>query len=180
MSRTLKELIVNEIRDRYQQVDEAVVVNPIFLTGRENTELRKAFNAKAIRMELMNNSLARRAFSGLPLEKVGGLLDGPSALVTGGESVIDIAKELAQWSKKMPLLKVLGAIVEGQVLDAQEAVGLSKMLGRSELRSGISAQIASPGAGIASAIASPGGAIVGCIKSLIERLENDEQQSQAA
>jgi len=179
MSRMLKELIVKELRSKYEQCDSALVVNPIRLTGRQAAELRAEFDKKSIEMRLVRNSLAKRAFDGLPLAGVEKVLDGPCALVTGGESIVDTAKELAQWSKKLPQLEVVGAVVEGQVLDAASAEQLAKMPGRAELRSQVSGMIASPGAALAAAIASPGGAIAGCIKTLIERLEG-EGGSQAA
>ena len=45
-----------------------------------------------MQVEVVKNSLASRAFRGTALEALGDALEGPCALVIGGDSAIEVAK----------------------------------------------------------------------------------------
>lgn len=171
MSKPVKDMMTAEIRERYGEAESALVVNPILLTGTEANDLRRRLAAKRIRMEVIKNSLARRALTATKLKGLGDLLDGPSAVVTGGDSVIDIAREMVDWAKKVPKLKLCGAIVEGETFGPETVQSLATMPTRTEMLGQIVGLACSPGASLASAVMSPGAAIAGCIESLITKLE---------
>ncbi|NLX03558.1 MAG: 50S ribosomal protein L10 [Phycisphaerae bacterium] len=171
MSKPLKDLITKELKSRLSNVESAMVVNPILLTGVESNRFRGALKAKNIEMHLVKNSLAQRALAGTKLEGIGEILTGPSAVVYGGESIVDVAREIHDWTKKLTKLEVCGAIVDGEVVDAEGAKQLAKMPSRVELQGQIVQLAQSPGARVASAIGAPAGRIAGCIKSLVEKLE---------
>jgi large subunit ribosomal protein L10 len=171
MSKPVKDLIIRELKSHFADLDSAVVVNPIALTATENNQLRRALKAKNITMELVKNSLASRALADTALAKVGELLYGPSALVSGGDSPVEVARELFAWTKKLTKLEIRGAVVEGQVVDAQGVEVLSKLPNRVELQGQLVTLFNSPGARLASCIAAPGARIAGCIKARVEKLE---------
>jgi large subunit ribosomal protein L10 len=171
MSKPVKDLIATELRQRYDKLDGAVVVNPVPLTGTQNNQLRGALKDKRIHMEVVKNSLAKRAFAGTPMESVCRLMEGPSALVTGGDSIVDVAREIIDWTKKLGKLEVRGALVEGQILNPEATKALSRMPTRIELQAQIVRMALSPGGQLAAAILTPGATIAGCIKALIDKLE---------
>ena len=170
MSKPVKDLITKELKERYRKVDGALVVNPIPLTGTESNQLRGALKAKHITMEVVKNSLARRAFAGTAIEGVCRLREGPVGLVTGGDSVVDVAREIIEWTKKLSNLEVRGALVEGQILDREGAKALSRMPTRTELQGRIVQMALAPGQQLARAISSPGATLAGCIQTLIDKL----------
>ncbi len=177
MSKPLKNLITNELKARYAELDSVLVVNPIGIGANDTVELRRGLREKKIRMEVVKNSMLKRAVDGTTLEIVSGILEGPCAVVSGGDSIVDAAREIAEWSKKLPTLEVRGAVVEGQLLDKQAAKELAKMPTRPELMGQVVTLAQSPGSRLAGAITSPAAKIAGCIKALQEKLE---QQSEAA
>ncbi len=176
MSRQVKSYIIRELKERYSDTDSALVVNPVGLTGPETAEFRKALRQKGIRMQVVKNSMLRLATQGTRLEGIAEVLEGPCAVLTGGDSIVDVAKEIVEWTKKFDVLQIRGAVVEGDVLGAEQAKELAKMPSRTELIGQVVTLAQSPAARIAGAIGSPASYIAGCIKSLVEKLENEGRQ----
>ncbi len=180
MSKPVKDLITKEISARFGHLDSIMVVNPVGLNAIDTNKLRLGLRSKKIEMELVKNSLAQRAFAGTKLEPVTKLLEGSCALVTGGDSIVDVAREVLEWTKKLQALQIRGAVVEGQVVDAKGAEVLSKMPSRGELQGQIVNLAKSPGSRLASQIGAPASKIAGCIKALVEKLEKESGSVAAA
>jgi large subunit ribosomal protein L10 len=179
MSKPVKDLITKELREQYQGVDSVCVVDLTGLDSKANHAFRGGLRAKGIAMHVVKNSLARRAFREGPLAPLGEALDGPCALVTGGESIVDVAKELAKWAKQFPQVGLKKAIIEGDA-DLVGVAELATWKGRTELIGEIAMLAASPGRSIAGCLNSPGGKIAGCLKALIEKQEGGEEEAAAA
>jgi large subunit ribosomal protein L10 len=114
----------------------------------------------------------RRALEGKDMSSAVSLfLAGPCTVAYGGDSVVDIAKECVDWSKKVEAIGFKGGFVDGSVMDAEGVMVLAKLPNRSELQGTILLLARSPGAKVAGAVAGPGGIIAGCIKRLVESLE---------
>jgi len=174
MSKPVKDLITNEYKSAYADVDSACVVSVIGLNAKATNKLRGELRAKDIRLQVVKNSLARRAFADAPLAPLAEALDGPCALVTGGTSVIDVAKLLAAAKKEYPELELKIGMLEGDP-DLVEVARMAKMMGREELLAEVAMLIASPGGRLAGAIGGPAGLIAGCVKALIEKEEEGEE-----
>lgn len=169
----VKALSVKELVNNWQGMQAFVVVCPIGLDAIESNRFREALVSKDIRMIVVKNSLARLALAELDLAPGAELLDAPSAICFGGESIVDLARELVDWSKKADALKLRGAFVEGQVFDADQTRVLAAGPNRSELMAKISSLITSPGGQLSSAIRSVGAGLAGAIKALAEKLAKD-------
>ena len=174
MSKPLKNLITNELKSRYSELDSILIVNPIGIKANDTVELRRGLREKKIRMEVVKNSMLKRAVAGTQLEVVSELLEGSCAVVSGGDSIVDVAREIVEWNKKLPALEIKGAVVEGKVLDGAGTKELAKMPTRPELLGQVVQLAQSPGSNLAGAIAGPASRIAGCIKALQEKLEQGE------
>lgn len=61
MSRRIKQLVESDLKARYGDLREAVVVNLIGLTGTDNNKLRRVLRAKKLQMHVVPNRAFRRA-----------------------------------------------------------------------------------------------------------------------
>ncbi len=166
MSRQLKDLMTESLRERYAQVDEACVVNITGLNVAETIRFRRSLISKNMRVSVVKNSLARRAFAGGALEPLGRSLVGPCALVTGG-SAISVAREIIDLAKALPKVELKSALLAGEseVLPLEEVAQLKS---QPELIGDVAMLIASPGRALAACLKSAQSKIAGCLKALAE------------
>ena len=174
MSYFVKGLVQNEYKSKFAGMGEFVVIDTTGVNGVDNNVMRGALKASGIRLSVVKNSLMRAAMKDMEMPVAADLfMSGPCTVVYGGDSVVDVAKAIVDWSKKLKTIALKGAYVDGIAVDGEGARDLSKMPSRVELQGQIVQLAKSPGANLAGAIIGPGGRIAGCIKSLVEKLENE-------
>lgn len=179
MSKPVKDLITNELRGRYESTESAVWVEWVGVNGAHTTQIRRELRNKQMKLEVVKTSLLRRAVADRPLSRLANELRGPGALISGGESPIDIAKLLRGWMDKLPKVRLRGALLEGEFLDEQRCKDLDKMPTKRDLQGRVAGAALAPGANLAAAIRAGGGNIAGCIKALVEKLEKAEAPASA-
>lgn len=171
MSKPVKDLMTRELSSRFADKDSALWVEFVGCDGVTSNQFRRALHARGMSIEIVKNALFKRAVAGTKLNRLGETVDGPAAMVTAKDSLIDAAKLVEEWFPKIPGLKLRAAVLEGEYIDERSIKGLSKMPTRRELQGQIAAAMRSPGGKLASAIRSPGARIAGAIKALMEKLE---------
>ncbi|MFH0982114.1 MAG: 50S ribosomal protein L10 [Planctomycetota bacterium] len=170
MSKPLKRMLRESLYQRYAGVDSACVVDLTGLNVRKTEQIRRDLTKKDMRLQVVKNSAARLAFPDGPLAPLARAMKGPCALVTGGPSIVEVAKTLVQWSKEFPQLTLKQAIAEGDP-DLLTIEQLSKMKGRSDLLGELAMFIVSPGRAIAGCLRGPQSKLAGCLKALGEKVE---------
>ena len=178
MSKPVKDLITQEYRQEFQDVDAGCVVSVIGLDGVSANRFRNELHTKDLCVRVVKNSLARRALADRPLAPLTDSLDGPCALVTGAESAIDIAKLLVELKKSYPALELKRGMLEGDP-ELIEVESLAKMKNRVELLAEVAMLMSSPGRSLAGALAGPGGRIAGCLEVLADGDEGEADASDA-
>jgi len=174
MSRRLKAIMTDALRARYEGVDEACVVDMTGLNVADTVQMRRSLLSKNMRVMVVKNSMARRAFEDGPLDLIGKDLDGPCALVTGGGSVIEVAREIVRLAKNHPQIGLKTALLAGEsgLISIQEMAALK---GHDELIGEVAMLISSPGWALTGCLSSPQSKIAGCMKVLAEREEEDKE-----
>lgn len=77
MSKPVKDIITQQYEQLYTQMNSACVINVIGLDAISTNKLRNELKAKKIRMQVVRNSLARRALEKAPLGPLASALQGP-------------------------------------------------------------------------------------------------------
>lgn len=173
MSKIIKNMLTDDLKSRLADVGEAIVVSLGTLDAQRTTELRQALRKKNIRLQMVKNSLARRATAGTPLAPAFEKADGMLAVAWGGEDVVDLAKELDRLSavKEFEGFECRGGALDGSRLEAADVKRVAKWPTRSEQLSILSGQIISLASTLAGQIVSAGGMLAGQLASRVEDLE---------
>ncbi len=181
MSKPVKEMIMADYQRRFAGVGQALLIDIRGIDANENNALRLGLAGKGIRVTVVKNSLARKAFAGTGLEPLTPALDGPSALAYGAESVVDAARVLVGWARKVEHLQLKAALLDGELFEGEAGVQrLSGFPTRPEAQARAVQLVLVPAGNLVGAITSPGTLLAGIIKEISERLEKGEPISKTA
>ena len=147
MSKVIKDMLVDDLKRRLHNVAEVIVVSLGNLDAKKTTTLRQTLRKKRIEIQLVKNSLARRAMAGTELAPAMDDVAGMLAIAWGGEDIVDLAKELdrLQGVKEFAGLQCCGGALDGARLDAEDVKRVAKWPTRGEQLSLLSGQILSLG-----------------------------------
>lgn len=179
MSKQVKEIVMREYTSRVKKADgsvyDAVVISIRAVKAVDTTRLRGQLAKKGIRITVVQNALARKAFAGTSLEKLTKDLTGSNALAYGGESVVEVAREIVALVGKMPAIELKAAILDGEVYSGKKGVEeLSKFPTRDEAIGQVVTLVVSPGRKVLGQIKGPGSTVAGIIKAIEAKLEKGE------
>jgi large subunit ribosomal protein L10 len=170
MSKPVKDMIASEYSRRFEGVTGAVVVEIRGLDAKATTSMRGTLRSKGIKVTIVKNALARRTFKGGPLSALEKALKGPSAMLTGTESAVLVAREIVKLAEAEKKVVLKGALFDGEYYDGDAGV---KKLGSFPTREEAQAKVVT-------LVLSPARNIMGCVKTIQEKLEKGESVSKIA
>ncbi len=166
MSKPVKQMMMDMYRRMFEGVDGVVLVDIRGIPANENNVMRMKLAESKIKVTVVKNRMIEEAFEGTELGNVTPLLEGPCAFAYGLDedtSVVNVARVLLDVVKEVDELEVKGAVMEGQIFQADEVERLSKYPTREEALSEFMTLVLSPGRKLAGAFNAPGSELVGAI-----------------
>jgi large subunit ribosomal protein L10 len=139
-----KVAVVNEVRDRLQAADGAVLTEYRGLSVAELAELRQGLSAAGGDYKIYKNTLVRLAVADGPQAPIHDLLTGPTAIAFVKGDVSAVAKTLRDFARNNPNLIVKGGMVGAGVLSASEINVLADLPPRDTLLAQLAGALAAP------------------------------------
>lgn len=170
MSKYLKNLITDDLKQRLDGVNEALVVDVLGIEANQNVVLRQRLREKQVHLLVVKNSLARRATEGTALAPAFEGVDGSSAIVWGSEDIVSLAKEVVRIAedKQFAPFAAKSGVMDGEKLSAEQIKAVSKWPSREEQLSLLVGQILSPGATLSAQLLGAGAKLASQIKQKSE------------
>ncbi|MFA9477987.1 50S ribosomal protein L10 [Phycisphaerales bacterium AB-hyl4] len=178
MSKPVKNLIVDTYKKRFEGVSGAVLVDVRGVDSNTNNRFRADLGGKQIKVTVIKNSLAKKAFENTDMAAINELLDGSVAVVypaEGDQTVVNVARELITWAKEIPSLEFKGALMEGMTFGADEIDALSKYPTREEAQAQVVQILLTPAQNLVGAALGPGRKVASLVKAVEEKLEKGEE-----
>jgi len=127
MARPDKVEKVDELAKEFASSSGAVLTDYRGLTVTDATELRRSLREQDARFVVAKNTLARLAAKKAGLDGLLPMLEGPTAVAFLRGDAVAGAKALLDLTKKFPAVEVKGALVDGLVMDGEQARGLASL-----------------------------------------------------
>ena len=180
MSKVIKQMEMDSLKDTFKEVRDLVVLRITGLSGVADHQFRAALRKKNVRLKVVKNSLARRVFQelGLNVGDESPYWEGPTAFAWGAGSVAELSrtvdgelkapKTAAQYKDKVV---VKGAVADGQPVPFDRAL---KMPTRIEAIARVISLALAPASRLVSQLKGPGSALASQIKTLAEKKPEGE------
>ena len=166
MSKYVKNLITDDLKRRWEGVNDALLVDVTGVGANATVALRRELREKGCELVVVKNSLARRAAEGTSLSPAFAGIDGALAVVWGAEDLVSLAKEVVRISKDdayAPFAPA-GGVMDGKQLSPEDVTEVSKWPNREVMLSILSGQLLSPGATLSAQLLGPGGLLASQIE----------------
>ncbi|MHC4872423.1 MAG: 50S ribosomal protein L10 [Planctomycetota bacterium] len=173
MPNRVNRLLLSEMKERYTGKDYLIAVGYEGLDITGTNAFRAELANKNMNMTMVKNRIAKIAFKEIGVDGVDSILNGQTAFVVG-EDPVSMARTIRDFSKEHNEVVFRGAVIENTVLDEASAKGLADAASKEELQGRIVGAALSGGANLSAALLSPAKNIAGCLKTLVERLEEKE------
>ena len=92
--------------------------------------LRRDLSEKDIKLKVVKNSLASIALKEIGVPALGQILEGPSAITVSDNDPVILTKVLTKWSKEISSLKIVGGLIDGEMLSLDDIKTLSAIPSR--------------------------------------------------
>lgn len=180
MSKKLKKWMADEIRGSVGAAGACVVVGYKSLGGEASSGLRAQLRRSKVELTVLRNRIAANALSDSALKEIRPLIKGPTAVATGGEDPVALAKALVDGIKGRQGFVFRGGFVEGRVVSAEEIQKLAALPGRRELLSMIASAVAQPMANVAFGVDAILTGVARAVDAVREKVDKDAGSRAAA
>ena len=117
--------------------------------------LRKRLRERHVEYHVVKNSLLTRAASKTKRDALTGMLSGPSAIALSNGDEVELAKGLMDEARVLKALRIVGGLLGGQTVTAEDISALAKLPGRAYLQGQIVGSIQAPLGQVTSLLEAP-------------------------
>tara|TARA_R110001592_G_scaffold14535_3_gene64752 strand:+ start:508 stop:1038 length:531 start_codon:yes stop_codon:yes gene_type:complete len=134
---------IAEMKARIESSEIAIATKYVGISVEQVTELRKQLREAGVEYKVYKNTLARRALKELDVEAAADFMEGPTAWAFSADPVAP-AKILKAFSKKAKTIAMVGGVLGGKPVNADQLTTLASLPSHEQLLSQIAGTIAAP------------------------------------
>lgn len=139
-----KQQIIDEIKEKFDKAQSAVVIDYMGITVAEADAMRKKLREADVDYTVYKNTLVKRAIAGTDYEKLGDVLSGPSAFAISYDDATAPARVLNEVMKEYKKMEFKAGVVEGDYFDAEGIKSIADIPSRDVLIAKFMGSIQSP------------------------------------
>ena len=139
-----KQLIIDEIKDKFERAESAVVIDYIGITVAQADAMRKKLREANVDYTVYKNTLVKRAIAGTEWEALSEVLEGPSGFAFSYDDATAPARVLNESIKEFKKMEFKGGVVEGAVYGKEDMQAIANIPSREVLISKFMGSIQSP------------------------------------
>jgi len=128
-----KKAIVAEIAEKLKSSCAGVVVSYQGINVEDDTKLRKNLRESKVDYLVIKNTLLKRAAEKAGMADISAVLHGSTAIAMSNEDYVAASKILCEFAKDHEFFKVKSGFIDGNVIDSNEVIRLSKLPSREVL-----------------------------------------------
>jgi large subunit ribosomal protein L10 len=153
MNREDKAAAISELGEGIGKATNAFVMSFKGITVPQVTELRRQVRDTSSTYVVVKNTLALIAVKDSPLTALKGAFSGPTAVAYNTTDAVALAKALTKFAKDVPAISFKGAMLNGQIVAADQIQAIANLPSRNELISKLLFVLQSPMRGLATVLA---------------------------
>ncbi len=180
MSKYVKEMMMDQIRSDLDGTRSVLILDLKGIDAVAEYGLRRDLRKKSIRLRVLKNSLARRVFTDMGMDGLSKYLEGPSALVWGGDGVPELAKEISAQVKTLKKPAIKGGAVEGVIVGPDQIEDITKLPSREVLIGQVLGLLLGPAQQVLSQLSSPSSTLIGQFEDFIKKQEGEAAAGEPA
>ncbi len=166
---------IDAMKEKFEKAQVAVVTEYKGYSVEEITTLRRNLQKEGGDYMVTKNTLAKIAAKGTNYEAIADLCKGPIALAFGFEDQVSPAKVVSKFIKDSKKGEIIGAVLEGNLLSADEAKALANLPSKEELYAKMLGSINSPASGIVGSV----NAVMASLTRAIAAVRDQKEKSAA-
>ena len=112
---------------KFVEAKGAVLSDYRGLNVQQMAELRSRLREAAVELQVVKNTLARRAAGETAFVQLADYFVGPTSIAFTTNDVVAMAKALTEYAKTEPKLAIRAGLVEGKVISPQEVAALAEL-----------------------------------------------------
>lgn len=158
-----------EMEQSFDKAGAFFVANYTGMTVQELSQLRRELRAAQAEMQVVKNTLVKKAIAQKPQEVASDLFKGQTASIFAYGDVAAAAKILVEAAKKNDKLKLVGGYMESSVLEPRSVEQLASLPSKEVLLSQIVGSLVAPHRGLL-------GVMQGVPRALVQALNQIKEQ----
>jgi len=157
-NRAAKEKMISDIDMEIKESEIIVVNQQLGLNATETRELRVALRKQGVGLKVAKNKLVKHVIEGSKFAVIEKFLHGPTALAYSKDPVA-AAKASVEFAKKNEKFKVIGGVMNGEVIEEAQIKVLAALPSMDQLRAKIVGLLQAPSTKIARVLQAPAGQV---------------------